>query len=348
MSFEEERKQFEEDKEEQQEIFEEIHTQIKQELENEVEAQDQLYEELRYKEDEEAQEQKELEQIEEEEEEEEEDLAFKKEIEKPVVTEAPKKKEKEVFARFEVDLWRTKMHREEWGIRKDAQRAQKDRQWTRDMDQVGEIRINGDDYGWLAIREQLWKEEDPIEKRFVMKIFSSSGYWRASIELLQGETYAVSHATKEPCPTYVCIFKHTRNLFRIQRLAHKPRFQGQIYRFSYLDENENFQTFVLDDKRLTLSSDWYVKDIHNKVIAKINGKFANVGGLFVIEIYDKKLAADKTFGMMLMLFSSTLRFQKDTKRSIKKALKKLRITDTEVKLDDSESNLYLNPRKLSI
>ncbi|MCE7749815.1 MAG: hypothetical protein GPJ51_15620 [Candidatus Heimdallarchaeota archaeon] len=266
----------------------------------------------------------------------------------PPVEEKKKKEERISYSHIDVDLWRTKMHKEEWGIRLDAQRAQKDRQWTRDMDAIGTVKVDGEDYGLLAIRENLWKGKDPLERRFVMKLFSPSGYWRASIERLQGESFANSHATKEPCPAYVCIFKHTRNLFRIRRLSHFPRFQGQIFGFSYLDENDKFQSFVIDDKRLRLGSDWVIKNIHNKVIAKINGKFLNVGGRFKIDIFEEKLAKDKTFYNMLILFSSTLRFYRNIKKNIKKSLKELKISDTEVKLDDSESNLYLNPRKLSI
>ncbi len=266
----------------------------------------------------------------------------------PPVEEKKKKEERISYSHIDVDLWRTKMHKEEWGIRLDAQRAQKDRQWTRDMDAIGTVKVDGEDYGLLAIRENLWKGKDPLERRFVMKLFSPSGYWRASIERLQGESFANSHATKEPCPAYVCIFKHTRNLFRIRRLSHFPRFQGQIFGFSYLDENDIFQSFVIDDKRLRFGSDWVIKNIHNKVIAKINGKFLNVGGRFKIDIFEEKLAKDKTFYNMLILFSSTLRFYRNIKKNIKKSLKELKISDTEVKLDDSESNLYLNPRKLAI
>lgn len=266
----------------------------------------------------------------------------------PPVEEKKKKEERISYSQLDVDLWRTKMHKEEWGIRLDAQRAQKDRQWTRDMDAIGTVKVDGEDYGLLAIREGLWKGKDPLERRFVMKLFSPSGYWRASIERLQGESFANSHGTKEPCPSYVCIFKHTRNLYRIRRLAHFPRFQGQIFGFSYLDENDVFRTFVIDDKRLRLGSDWVIKNIHNKVIAKINGKFLNVGGRFKIDIFEEKLSKDKTFYNMLILFSSTLRFYRNIKKNIKKSLKELKISDTEVKLDDSESNLYLNPRKLSI
>lgn len=266
----------------------------------------------------------------------------------PPAEEKKKKEERISYSHIDVDLWRTKMHKEEWGIRLDAQRAQKDRQWTRDMDAIGTVKVDGKDYGLLAIREGLWKGKDPLERRFVMKLFSPSGYWRASIERLQGESFANSHATKEPCPAYVCIFKHTRNLYRIRRLSHFPRFQGQIFGFSYLDENDVFRSFVIDDKRLKFGSDWVIKNIHNKVIAKINGKFLNIGGRFKIDIFEEKLAKDKTFFNILILFSSTLRFYRNIKKNIKKSLKELKISDTEVKLDDSETNLYLNPRKLSI
>ncbi len=320
----------EDQSEEVEEEEEEVHTQARMQVEQEEEIQEEFEEE--YKENRA-----------------EEDKNTSKKADEALPAEDEKKKKEQIsYSHIVVDLWRTKMHKEEWGIRLDAQRAQKDRQWTRDMDLIGLVKINGEEYGNLAMREKLWKGKDPLERRFVMKMFSPSGYWRASIERLQGESFSMSHATKEPCPVYICIFKHTRNLFSIKRLAHYPRFQGQVFGFSYLDENDIFRSFVLDDKRLTFGSDWMVKDIHNNVIAKINGKFANLGGKFIIDIFDEKLAVDKTFFNMLILFSSTLRFLRDVKKNIKKSLKELKTSDTEIKLDDSESNLYLNPRKLSI
>ena len=270
--------------------------------------------------------------------------------EKPVVEE--KKEDKIIYSHIDVDLWKTKLHKEEWGIRLDAQRAQKDRQWTRDMDMIGEIKVDKEPFGNLAIREQIWKHQDQLERRFVMKVFSPSGYWRGSIERLQGESFANSMATKEPCPTYVCILKHTRNLFRIKFLAHKRRFfkrgKGEVFGFSYLDENDIFHSFVIDDKQFTPGSDWKIINIKNEQVAKINGKFANIGGRFKIDIYDPILAKDKTFTMIMILFSSTLRFHRQIKKNIKKSIKQLKKTDAIIKLDDSEANLYLNPRKLSI
>ncbi|MHA1259780.1 MAG: hypothetical protein ACTSRO_09125, partial [Candidatus Heimdallarchaeaceae archaeon] len=74
--------------------------------------------------------------------------------------EKEKKKKKISYATFKVDLWRTKLHIQEWGIRLDAQRAQKDRQWTRDMDMLGIVEKDGETYGGLAIREGIWKIKD--------------------------------------------------------------------------------------------------------------------------------------------------------------------------------------------
>ena len=105
---------------------------------------------------------------------------------------------------------------------------------------------------------------------------------------------------------------------------------------------------MIDDKRLTFGSDWMIKDIHNNIIARIDGKFMNLGGRFKIKILDPILAKNKNFINILTLFSCTLRFHKDIKKNIKKSIKILRDSDVEVKLDDSETNLYLNPRKLSI
>ncbi|MCG3215963.1 MAG: hypothetical protein KAS63_04570, partial [Candidatus Heimdallarchaeota archaeon] len=147
---------------------EEEHTRALIQEKEEREKEEGLYEELQMEEKEEEQ------QIEEEEE--------KKEEPTTVVPEKPpeeeeKKVEEIVYKLIDVDLWRTKMHKEEWGIRLDAQRAQKDRQWTKDMDLLGQIKIDNEPYGFLGIRERLWKSQDPLERRFVMKIFSPSGYW---------------------------------------------------------------------------------------------------------------------------------------------------------------------------
>ena len=140
MSYEEERKENEEKDSFKSELLDAIDEQ-KEEIEEETEIQKELEPEP--------------------------ELAVQKEeapvaIAKPAVKPEEKKKEKRVvYSHIVVDLWRTKMHKEEWGIRLDAQRAQKDRQWTRDMDQIGKVIKDGDDYGILALRENYGKKKIP-------------------------------------------------------------------------------------------------------------------------------------------------------------------------------------------
>ncbi|MHA1686643.1 MAG: hypothetical protein ACTSYD_09605 [Candidatus Heimdallarchaeaceae archaeon] len=251
-----------------------------------------------------------------------------------------------VYTKIEVDLWSTKLHKEEWGIRLDAQRAQKDRQWTKDMDQIGSISKDGDKYGIIAIRESLWKKEDPFTRRFVVKMFTPSSYWRGTIEQLQGESVALTLASKEPSPVFVCVLDNSKNLVRIRHVPHKQRFQGEVFTFDYVDEKGISYAFTIDDRRLTLGSDWIVKNIHGKRIANIDGKVFNVGGKYVIKIFDKELASDKTFYNVLILFSSMLRYYRSIQKNLRRIVKELRINESvALQLDESEADLYANPRK---
>ncbi|MHA1866165.1 MAG: hypothetical protein ACTSVB_11565 [Candidatus Heimdallarchaeaceae archaeon] len=258
-----------------------------------------------------------------------------------------KKLRKTVYKKIIVDLRGTKFHTDEWGIKLDQQRQSKSRQWTKDMDTIGDVKINNKAWGKLGIREEKWKKVDPLKKRFVMKLFTNSFYWRGTIEFLQGESVLLSYVTNENCPVYMCNISTSLNLVRIRRLPHKPRFRGEVFGFELVDDNGIHNVFMIDDKRFTLGSDWYVKDVHKNIVAIINGKFFNVGGRYDIEIYDKKLASNKEFFSTLILFASTLRWHKDIKKLLKKVMYEIRRKNQTLKLQESEADLYLNPRKMN-
>jgi len=258
-----------------------------------------------------------------------------------------KERSKKVYSTIEVDLWSTKLHKQEIGIKRDAERAQKSRQWTKDMDQIGEIKKDGEKYGIVAIREKLWKTKDIFQKRFVIKTFTPGEYWRSSIEQLQGESISCTIAAQEPCAVFACIFQHTSKLAKIYYVPHKRRFQGEIFRISYVDDNDILNNFVIDDKRFTLGSDWVVKDVHNRMVAFIDSKKFNVGGKAVIKIFDQELANDKTFVNTLILFGAMLRYYREIQKAVKELAKELRISDHKLKLDESEADLYQNPRKMN-
>ncbi|MHA1399380.1 MAG: hypothetical protein ACTSQE_03400 [Candidatus Heimdallarchaeaceae archaeon] len=258
-----------------------------------------------------------------------------------------KKGKKSVYKTIIVDLRKTKLHLDEWGIKLDQQRKSKSRQWTTDMDTIGDVKIDGKSWGKLGIREKIWKTNDPLERRFIMKLFTNNFYWRGTIEHLQGESIMLSYVTNENCPSYLCNIDDSLNLIRIRRLPHKPRFRGEVFGFEITDDDGTHHVFMIDDKRFTLGSDWYVKDIHNRVVAIINGKFLNLGGRFDIEIYDEDLAKTREFYTTLILFASTLRWYNEIRKTVAELIKIISVQDIKLKLDESEADLYLNPRKMN-
>ena len=72
------------------------------------------------------------------------------------------------------------------------------------------------------------------------------------------------------------------------------------------------------------------------------------GGKYVIKIFDKELASDKTFYNVLILFSSMLRYYRSIQKNLRRIVKELRINESvALQLDESEADLYLNPRKMN-
>ncbi len=257
-------------------------------------------------------------------------------------------KKRVVYSKIIVDLRRTKLHLDEWGIKLDDQRRAKNRQWTKDMDLIGEVTINDKKYGKLGIRENVWKEKDPCKRLFVMKLFSQKFNWKGSIEMLQGDSVTLSYTTHENCPVYNLNISGTLNLIKLRKMPHKPRFRGETFAFDLVDEKSAIhRTFIIDDKRLTFGDDWYVYDMKKGKVAYIDGRFMNLGGRYDIEIYDKELSKTKEFYNTLILFSSTLRYYKNIKKTIRATIHKIKKENSDLKLRESEADLYLNPRKIN-
>ncbi|MHA1302965.1 MAG: hypothetical protein ACTSPI_04610, partial [Candidatus Heimdallarchaeaceae archaeon] len=76
-------------------------------------------------------------------------------------------------------------------------------------------------------------------------------------------------------------------------------------------------------------------------------KFLNLGGRFDIEIYDEDLAKTREFYTTLILFASTLRWYNEIRKTVAELIKIISVQDIKLKLDESEADLYLNPRKMN-
>ncbi len=230
------------------------------------------------------------------------------------------------------------------GIRAVDARISKSRQWTRDSKIIGGVKKDGDDYGILAFREGTWKAKNPLNRKLVIKLFTMSEYWRGSIEMLQGESVMTSRAHRRSCAAYSCLIDKTSILIKIHQFR-ASILRGEIFGLDLVDEDRVHNAYVIDDIRLTLGSDWKVKDLSGRKVAKIDGKLFSFGGKYVINIYDEDLANDAQFFTTLILFAATLKYKNDVKKTIKSTLKAIK-KGAKLKLRKGESDLYLNPRML--
>ncbi|MGO9805240.1 MAG: hypothetical protein ACLPKH_00710, partial [Rhodomicrobium sp.] len=89
---------------------------------------------------------------------------------------------------FTVNMWWTDLHDVEIGFFIHSRHRAKSREFTQDADVIGEVLEGGERAGLITYREALWKAEKPGEKRLVLKLFTPSMNWRASMEMLVGRS----------------------------------------------------------------------------------------------------------------------------------------------------------------
>jgi hypothetical protein len=244
-----------------------------------------------------------------------------------------------------VDLRATGMHKDELGIHKIELKAQKDRQWTKDSDIIGTVDRDGEGFGRLVLRESIWKKDDPLERRLVLKLFTMSDYWRGSIEYLQGESLLHSIAADEGVLSFVVVLNGSKSIARIRQIPQRKRLRGTIYALDMLDDDGNSRGFIIDDRRMAFGSDWEIKDLQDNTIGEIDGKILDLGGKFKVRIFDGTLANDKVFNTVLALFAAVLRYTDGLYNILRKVEEKV-AEGAVLKLEDNEANLYQNPRRL--
>ncbi len=260
-----------------------------------------------------------------------------------------KKDLSKVQTKFVVDLWATGLHSEKIRLFKHERRSAKDRQWSKDSDIVGVITRDGKEWGPIAYRKDEWKTSDYLKSKLILKAFTQSNYWRGSIQLLVGRSVMLSQVSNEATPAFLLNYDNSQYVTYLQKVPHKNFFstQGEVWGFDLLmsSETDEVQTFEIDDNRFTLGTDFYVKNIHDQIVAKIDGKILDLGGKYEIEIYDDSLTNNKRFYTTIVLFASIIEFIDDIKNRLKIIIRMLQKSGEKLELDWSEKELYFNPRR---
>ena len=245
--------------------------------------------------------------------------------------------------RYKVDLWLTDLNTVEVGLFKQTQHRAKSRQFTKDMDVIGQIREDGERTGIIAYRKGLWKAQEGFKTRLVIKLFSEKMNWRGTLDMMLGRSLQLSHgAGGFPVMAYsVNIARHPQ-IIQLERSARKWPLTPEKFSFFILTENGP-RFYRLRRKILAMGSDYILYDQHDNKVGLIDGKVINLGGAWKVRV--DAAHADPRLDAVLQLFCASLRFNDDARRHILRLTHNMRKGRITPSLEAQESDLYMNPRR---
>ncbi len=246
---------------------------------------------------------------------------------------------------YTVDFWRTDLHGEEIGIRQKEVLMAKSRQFTRDMDLYGSIKLGSENVGYIGYRKGAW-ESDLGESRLVVKAFTTSFSWIGSIEELVGRSVARSIGVEQPMPAFAAVLSDDKLIHYVEKVYRGPVKTETFILFSVDEESGLFQTVKLVGKRVSMGADFDVfYGAEENKVGKVDSKLLNIGGRVDVKL-SEELAENKRLANLLVLFAATLKFHDDVESKTKKLVEALKKKELTLKLQSEELGLMVNPRIL--
>ncbi|MHA2364653.1 MAG: hypothetical protein ACXAC7_11905 [Candidatus Hodarchaeales archaeon] len=214
----------------------------------------------------------------------------------------------------------------------------KSRQFTKDMDIIGEIKEEGKGNGSIGIRKDI------EEERLVIKAFSKSMNWIGTMEESVSREVIHSHVLGHQFPSFILIIPKYEYLVVLEKneggLGKKEKFH-----FTVFDKEREAQWFMLEKQRVSAGDDWDIKNMQGKVVGKVDGKMMDIGGQWDVQFYSEPLSKNKAFVMSLILFAVSRRYSDDIEERIENIIKNAK-KGKKYLIDKNEITLYENPRSL--
>jgi hypothetical protein len=264
-----------------------------------------------------------------------------------------------VYRVFSQDLYSTGFHHEELGFRQAEMWRSRSRQFSKDADIIGKIEERQtpvdstklgkpERVGFIILRQSLWRDSDPMDRRLVVKLFSNSGGWVATMEEMVAEEYALSFAADEPLVAFTVLTTENEFVTWVKQLR-RGGLSTENYAFYLLGPNNSFEAFRIEGTRMTLGDDFHVIRLNGgKVVAKIDSKFGDIGGEFKVKVMDPVLASNEWFCRILQCFSIMINYREKIREKIDKGSKLWKKGKRIPSQHRYELSLLANPRKLTL
>lgn len=245
---------------------------------------------------------------------------------------------------FNVDVWLTPFNSIEFGPWKRDRNRGKSRQFTTDMDVFAEITENGERTGVLGYRKELWKDASGMDKRLVLKLFSETLNWKASMDMMLGRSVQQTLAAGGfPVTSFAINTSEDDNLICIERSADKWPLLPENFSFFIMHEGEpRFYRFRRD--YINLGGDYTLIDQRGDHVGHIDGAILTIGGRWRCKLRGDHI--DPRLLQVMKLFTGMVSFNSQARRHVKSVARDIRDGRLKPTLQRQEADLYMNPRRI--
>ncbi|MFZ1107728.1 MAG: hypothetical protein WAN43_05210 [Rhodomicrobium sp.] len=243
---------------------------------------------------------------------------------------------------FTVDMWWTDLHDVEIGFFIHSRHRAKSRQFTQDSDVIGEVLEGGERTALITYREGLWKAENPGEKRLVLKLFTPSMNWRASMDLMVGRSVQLSAgAGGFPVTAFSIHIDGHDQVIQLERSARK--WPGLPEQFSFfLMEDGEARLYTLRQDWIDISGDYTLYDQTGARIGRLTGHIFDLGGKWNVTVSE---GCTPHLATVLQLVSGMLKFNAAARRHVNRVTHDVTSGAIKLALEKQETDLYMNPRR---
>ena len=246
--------------------------------------------------------------------------------------------------KFVVDVWLTDLNPTEFGVYKRSRNRAKSRQFTSDMDIYAEVIEDGKRTALIGYREDLWKKKEGMSRRLVIKMFTDSLGWRATMDLMIGRSLQLTvGALGTPVMAYSINTDDDDYLIYLERSARKWPLLPEHFSF-FLMEDGRPKYYRLERALINIRGDYRLYDEHNNLIGYLDGRLLSLAGKWHGAVRSEY--ATKKLLTVLKMFGATIVFNGPCRRQIRRLWRDVQEGKVEPKLEHQESDLYMNPRRV--
>ena len=251
---------------------------------------------------------------------------------------------KKTWHDFNVDVWLTPFNSIEFGPWKRERNRGKSRQFTTDMDVFAEINENGERTGVLGYRKELWKDKTGTDKRLVLKLFSETLNWKASMDMMLGRSIQQTLAAGGfPVTSYAINTSEDDFLVCLERSADKWPLLPENFSFFLMRDGEpRFYRFRRD--YISIGGDYTLIDQRGEHVGHIDGAILTIGGRWRCKLRGDHV--DSQLLQVMKLFTGMVSFNAQARRHVKTVARDIRDGRLKPDIQRQEADLYMNPRRI--